>query len=73
MTEVARDHWRFEDDGDLSVDCPQCGERGSVSGYAVSAQGYVAPSVLHDPPDGCGFGDRVRLLEWTGQEIPCPW
>lgn len=55
-------------DGDMDtvwVGCPMCGERLSLAGTAIAADGRVSP--IQDCPDAaCVFRSHLHLQGWGG-------
>lgn len=45
------------------ISCPLCGGV-SFLGHEIAEDGTVAPSVVHDPEDGCTFHEFVQLKGW---------
>jgi hypothetical protein len=42
--------------------CPTCGRDAALSRHSIAADGTVTPSCVC--PEGCGFHDHVKLVDW---------
>jgi hypothetical protein len=46
-----------------TINCPRCGQHGTLEDHAISIDGKVEPSVIC-PNDQCGYHESVQLLGW---------